>query len=58
MLDEDLEAAARRALAISKERCRAHAMRFSWTRTAEQFLEVVQRVHGQGDPAKETSAAA
>jgi glycosyltransferase involved in cell wall biosynthesis len=38
VLDEDLESAARRALAIPRERCRAYALRFSWRRCAEQFL--------------------
>jgi len=37
-LDKDLGAAVRRALTIQKERCRAHALRFSWRRCAEQFL--------------------
>jgi glycosyltransferase involved in cell wall biosynthesis len=38
VLDEDLASAARRALAIPRERCRAYALRFSWRRCAEQFL--------------------
>jgi glycosyltransferase involved in cell wall biosynthesis len=38
VLDEDLGAAVRRALAIPRARCRAHAARFSWRRCAEQFL--------------------
>lgn len=38
-LDEDLARAARSALAIPGERCRAHALQFSWRRSAEQFLE-------------------
>jgi glycosyltransferase involved in cell wall biosynthesis len=38
VLDEDLAAAARAAIAISPERCRDFALRFSWRRTAEQFL--------------------
>jgi glycosyltransferase involved in cell wall biosynthesis len=37
-LDEDLGAAARRALAIPRERCRAHALGFSWERSRDQFL--------------------
>ena len=36
--NEDLAAAARSAIAISPERCRAFALQFSWRRTAEQFL--------------------
>jgi glycosyltransferase involved in cell wall biosynthesis len=37
-LDEDLGRAARQALAIPPERCRAYALRFSWTASAQQFL--------------------
>jgi glycosyltransferase involved in cell wall biosynthesis len=37
-LDEDLGAAARRALTIPRERCRAYAMGFSWERSRDQFL--------------------
>ena len=36
-LDEDLGKAARAAAALSPEACRDHALRFSWTRCAEQF---------------------
>lgn len=38
VLNEDLAAAARSAIAISPERCREFALQFSWRRTAEQFL--------------------
>jgi len=38
VLDEDLAAAARDAIAISPARCRDVALQFSWRRTAEQFL--------------------
>jgi glycosyltransferase involved in cell wall biosynthesis len=38
VLDEDLGAAARRALTIPRERCRAYAMGFSWERSRDQFL--------------------
>jgi glycosyltransferase involved in cell wall biosynthesis len=38
VLDEDLARAARAATAIPPERCRDFALRFSWRRTAEQFL--------------------
>lgn len=38
-LDEDLKRAVERALQIPGERCRAHALKFSWRRSAEQFLE-------------------
>jgi glycosyltransferase involved in cell wall biosynthesis len=37
-LDEDLESAARRALAVSPGLCRDYALQFSWRRSAEQFL--------------------
>ena len=37
-LDADLGRAARAALAIPPERCRAHALTFSWRHSAEQFL--------------------
>ncbi len=39
VLDEDLGAAAMRALEIPSERCRDYAQSFSWRRCAEQFLE-------------------
>jgi glycosyltransferase involved in cell wall biosynthesis len=38
VLSEDLAAAARAALAIPSEACRAHATRFSWDRVAKEFL--------------------
>jgi glycosyltransferase involved in cell wall biosynthesis len=38
VLDEDLRAAALRALTISPDECRRHACRFSWTRVAAEFL--------------------
>jgi glycosyltransferase involved in cell wall biosynthesis len=38
VLDEDLGRAAVAALAISRQRCREHAERFSWTSCARQFL--------------------
>lgn len=38
VLDDDLGAAARRALAISPEACRAFALTRSWRASAEQFL--------------------
>lgn len=37
-LDEDLASAARRALHLSPEDCRAYAERFSWDHVVEQFL--------------------
>lgn len=38
VLDDNLESAARRALAIPRERCREYALQFSWRCSAEQFL--------------------
>lgn len=37
-LDEDLRAAALAALAIPRERCRAHALNFTWRASAQQFV--------------------
>jgi hypothetical protein len=37
-LDTDLRRAALACLAISREACRAHALKFSWRATAQQFL--------------------
>jgi glycosyltransferase involved in cell wall biosynthesis len=58
VLDEDLGAAARRALAIPRERCRAHALRFSWRRCAEQFLANLAQVRQSLEPAEAPRAAA
>lgn len=38
VLDEDLAAAARKALAIDPAKCRAYAETYSWDRSVEQFL--------------------
>jgi len=38
VLDDDLAAAARRALEIPRTRCRAYALGYSWRHTAERFL--------------------
>jgi len=38
ILDEDLGRAAVAALGIPADRCRAHALRFSWAESARQFL--------------------
>ncbi len=38
VLDWDLRAAAVAALAIPREICRSHAMRFTWRKSVEQFL--------------------
>ncbi|HMA51143.1 MAG TPA: glycosyltransferase family 1 protein [Magnetospirillaceae bacterium] len=39
VLSEDLAAAARQALAIPAETCRAHALSFSWQACTQQFLD-------------------
>ena len=38
VLDDDLAGAARRALALSREACRSHALNYSWDASATQFL--------------------
>jgi glycosyltransferase involved in cell wall biosynthesis len=44
ILDADLERACRRALALPREACRAHALRFSWQASAAQFLSHVSQI--------------
>ncbi|HKW53677.1 MAG TPA: glycosyltransferase family 1 protein [Stellaceae bacterium] len=39
VLDEDLGRAALAALDIPRERCRAHALRFTWAASADQFVD-------------------
>ena len=39
VLDEDLALAARQALHIPPDRCREHALKFSWQRCARQFFD-------------------
>ena len=39
ILDEDLRRAALAALEIPRERARAHALRYTWTASADQFVE-------------------
>ena len=38
VLDEDLASAARRALSLPAQRCREHALGYSWSESARQFL--------------------
>jgi glycosyltransferase involved in cell wall biosynthesis len=45
VLDEDLRAAAFRALSIPPEECRRHACRFSWARVAAEFLSHLRPFH-------------
>ncbi|BAE52331.1 glycosyltransferase family 4 protein [Paramagnetospirillum magneticum] len=47
VLDEDLRAAALRALSIPPEDCRRHASRFSWARVAAEFLSHLRPFHPQ-----------
>ena len=39
VLDDNLKAAALKALTLDRSQCRAHAMRYSWRRTAEMFRD-------------------
>lgn len=45
-LDDDLGRAVRAAMAVSAQDCRAHAMRFSWERTAAMFLGNLAPIRG------------
>jgi glycosyltransferase involved in cell wall biosynthesis len=38
ILDNDLGNAARQALRLNPDNCRAHAMQFTWERATDQFL--------------------
>jgi glycosyltransferase involved in cell wall biosynthesis len=44
-LDEDLGKAIEAALRIDPVRCRAHAMQFSWARSARDFLALLAPFH-------------
>lgn len=44
ILDDDLERACQRALALPRAACRAHALRFSWEASAAQFLSHVSQI--------------
>lgn len=60
VLNEDLRAACLGALQISREACRAFALRHSWENSARQFIAHVRKVaaNGYGDaPAAEELAA-
>lgn len=46
VLDEDLRAAALRALDIPRDRCRAFALTFSWRRCTEEFVSNLVPVRG------------
>ncbi len=47
VLDEDLGAACRGALGLSREQARRFALRFTWAESARQFLDNVTRVRGE-----------
>lgn len=47
VLDEDLRAACLGALRLSREAARAHALRFSWTHAADEFLANVRLANGE-----------
>jgi glycosyltransferase involved in cell wall biosynthesis len=47
-LDTDLRRAALDCLAISREACRAHALKFTWRATAQQFLANLVPARGHG----------
>lgn len=58
VLDQDLGRAARRALAIAPEQCRAYALGFSWRRCAEQFLQNLHALEPAVDLVEEPRVAA
>jgi glycosyltransferase involved in cell wall biosynthesis len=47
-LDEDLAAAAKRALALSREDCRKAALRRTWARATAEFMSHLTRADGTG----------
>ena len=47
VLDEDLRAAALKALTIHREIARAHALTFTWENSARQFLD---NINGRAAP--------
>jgi glycosyltransferase involved in cell wall biosynthesis len=56
VLDRDLRCAALAALAISRERCRSEALRYTWAESARQFYDNIARAHGS-TPARLRAAA-
>jgi glycosyltransferase involved in cell wall biosynthesis len=44
-LDDDLQAAALKALTISRAECRDYALRFSWEKSADQFLQYLPLIN-------------
>ena len=58
VLDDDLGFAALQALAIPPQRCRAHAVKHSWTACAEQFLANLHPIGSAPDPTSRAAQAA
>ena len=58
VLDKDLGFAALQALAIPPQRCRAHAIKHSWTACAEQFLGNLEPFGTHPGPAVAAASAA
>jgi glycosyltransferase involved in cell wall biosynthesis len=56
-MDEDLQSATERALAVDRTACRRFAEGYSWEACSRQFLSLIQpnRVNGTGEPAEKTS---
>ncbi len=54
-LSNDLRRACLDALAISRDACRTHALGFSWSRSAGQFLANLQPVHVESERAAPTT---
>jgi glycosyltransferase involved in cell wall biosynthesis len=50
VLDEDLGAACRRALAVSREHCRSYSQGFSWKRCALQLAGYLERIASEARP--------
>jgi glycosyltransferase involved in cell wall biosynthesis len=58
VLDEDLRAAARAALALDRDGCRRAALRWTWERATAQFLSHLVRAHDGTDLAVRSRFAA
>ncbi len=58
VLSEDLRAACLGALQISREACRAFALRYSWENSARQFIGHVRKVANHGAPVAQGAAPA
>jgi glycosyltransferase involved in cell wall biosynthesis len=56
-LDENLAAAAAKAQTLSPDACREHALRFSWRRSAEQFIANLVPLKAPGAAAADSKSA-